>query len=370
MARCTAFVVFMVCTPSSGRSSPNTKHTTDFKLFKDSPAQEAIASLESKWGSIKNESIVAVHMAFTTQNFGDNSVMIVSDYHPESQTLQDRHLTTRTSTRGYNPQVPEQLIWNYIVQMANALKAIHSMGLAARSMEATKWLLTDEGRIRFNACGLANVIDPTDSNLIDLQRSDLSKFGQLIFSIGTSNAAHNKARLTEHFSRAYTPRLKSCVEWLQHHPSPEGNSTINDFLSLIAPEIMTTLNANFRAHDTLQYWLNRELEHGRVSRLLMKLNAINERPEYRTDRSWSDQGPRAAISLFRDYVFHQVDAQGNPVLDMGHMLACLNKLDAGIEERISLVSRDEQTVLIVSYKEIKQLVERAYQELRARQSTA
>lgn len=70
---------------------------------------------------------------------------------------------------------------------------------------------------------------------------------------------------------------------------------------------------------------------------------------------------------------------GNPVLDLSHVLTCLNKvlfiffimyhqnylvllsqLDAGTDERIMLVARDEQSCLVVSYKEIKACVASAF----------
>lgn len=66
------------------------------------------------------------------------------------------------------------------------------------------------------------------------------------------------------------------------------------------------------------------------------------------------------MKLFRDYVFHQVDEVGRPVVDMTHVLACLNKLDAGTDERIMLVSRDEQSCLVVSYREVKTCIESAF----------
>ena len=84
------------------------------------------------------------------------------------------------------------------------------------------------------------------------------------------------------------------------------------------------------------------------------------------------------IKLFRDYVFHQLDEQGNPVTNMSHVLTCLNKvclrlielcsrfdvvlyqLDAGSEEKVMLVARDEQSCLVVSYREIKSCVEAAF----------
>ena len=72
------------------------------------------------------------------------------------------------------------------------------------------------------------------------------------------------------------------------------------------------------------------------------------------------------LGLFRDYVFHQIDAQANPVVDMGHILSCLNKLDAGIDEKITLTARDEQSVIVVSYKELKVALDGMWKELARR----
>jgi PAB-dependent poly(A)-specific ribonuclease subunit 3 len=38
-------------------------------------------------------------------------------------------------------------------------------------------------------------------------------------------------------------------------------------------------------------------------------------------------------------------------------------LDAGVEEKLSLVSRDEQTVFVVTYRELKKLVNGAFGDL-------
>jgi len=74
-------------------------------------------------------------------------------------------------------------------------------------------------------------------------------------------------------------------------------------------------------------------------------------------------GERYYLKLFRDYVFHAVDADGKPVIDLGHVLSSLAKLDSGVPETVQLVSRDEQSVFVVSYKEVKKGIEGAFQEL-------
>jgi len=105
-------------------------------------------------------------------------------------------------------------------------------------------------------------------------------------------------------------------------------------------------------NDHLEGYLSRELENARLVRLLIKMGFINERPEFDHNPQWHESGDRFLLKLFRDYVFHQVNDAGQPVVDLAHVLSCLNKLDAGTEERIMLVSRDEQACFIVTYKEV------------------
>ena len=48
------------------------------------------------------------------------------------------------------------------------------------------------------------------------------------------------------------------------------------------------------------------------------------------DPSWSETGDRYMLKLFRDYMFHQVDENGVPWLDMAHIVQCLNKVIVSI----------------------------------------
>eukprot|EP00160_Parvularia_atlantis_P000880 Unigene10713_Nuclearia_a/m.32759 Unigene10713_Nuclearia_a/g.32759 ORF Unigene10713_Nuclearia_a/g.32759 Unigene10713_Nuclearia_a/m.32759 type:complete len:149 (+) Unigene10713_Nuclearia_a:111-557(+) len=84
------------------------------------------------------------------------------------------------------------------------------------------------------------------------------------------------------------------------------------------------------------------------------------------DPAWSETGDRYMLKLFRDYVFHQVDDNGEPVVNLAHVVTCLNKFDAGSPEKIMLTSRDEQSCLIVSYYDLKVCAENAFAELQRR----
>ena len=106
-----------------------------------------------------------------------------------------------------------------------------------------------------------------------------------------------------------------------------------------------------------------ELENGRLVRLLCKFGFIDERPEFARDLRWSETGDRYVIKLFRDMVFHSVDEHGRAVVDLSHVLVQLNKLDAGVGEKLMLTSRDEQSCLVVTYTDVKRCVEVAFDEL-------
>jgi PAB-dependent poly(A)-specific ribonuclease subunit 3 len=58
-----------------------------------------------------------------------------------------------------------------------------------------------------------------------------------------------------------------------------------------------------------------------------------------------------------------VDANGHAVVDLAHILDCLGKLDAGTDEKIALISRDEVNILIVSYRDMKRALESSFQDL-------
>lgn len=42
--------------------------------------------------------------------------------------------------------IAELTLWSYVTQIANALKAIHSSGLAARNLDPSKVLITGKNR--------------------------------------------------------------------------------------------------------------------------------------------------------------------------------------------------------------------------------
>lgn len=328
--------------------------------------EKAIRSVQA-WKRVCNGSVVTVHDAFTSRSFQDSSLIFVTDYHPLSKTLAEQHLGVGNRFQArHNMHIPEHILWGYMMQIANALKAIHSNGLAARIIDPSKILLTSRNRVRLNACAIMDVVQfDAQRPVADLQRQDLVSFGQLIITLGANSPSvmHNPTKAMDHFTRAYTPQMRNSVFWLLNGFQRDQERNIEIFIAGISSQLMSTFDSALHLDDQLTFDLSRELENGRLVRLMTKLNFINERPEYDHDRQWSENGERYFLKLFRDYVFHQVDAQGDPVVDLGHVLTCLNKLDAGTDERITLVSRDEQNCFIVSYREVKKALESSFQAL-------
>jgi PAB-dependent poly(A)-specific ribonuclease subunit 3 len=320
------------------------------------------------WKHIINGSIVRINDAFTNRGFGDSSLFIVTEYHPLSKTLAEFHHIGQTRhVRGRNSlnQVPEATLWSYVCQIASALKTIHQGGLAARVLDVTKVLVTAKNRVRLNGCSVLDVIQyENQTPVAQLQRQDLVNFGLIILSLGADvlDTAQNFARAMDQFKRFYRPDMQNAVIWL-YSAMQNPDKTIDQFLSFISSQMTSALNGALHNDDYLHNELSREVENARLFRLMAKLNFINERPEFEHDRQWSENGERYFLKLFRDYVFHQVDAQNRPLIDLGHVLTCLNKLDAGTDERLTLISRDEQSCFVVSYRELKKGIESAFQDL-------
>lgn len=197
------------------------------------------------------------------------------------------------------------------------------------------------------------------------QQEDLVYLGKVVLALACNTVMaikrDNFQNSMELIARNYSADLKNFFLYLLTNQTRPRS--INDIMPMIGARFYTQLDSAQLRSDVIENELTKEVENGRLFRLLAKLGTINERPEYNLDMQWSETGDRYMLKLFRDYLFHQVDQTGAPWIDMAHIVQCLNKLDSGSPERICLTSRDEQSVLVVSYAELKQNYERAFSEL-------
>lgn len=199
------------------------------------------------------------------------------------------------------------------------------------------------------------------------------------------------AKALELVGRSYSERFRACLAWLLAPPdttSPELDTAtetatttpneynINTFFLSIADKVLGSFDSVLHLEDSLTAQYLPELENGRLFRLVSKIGMIYGRPDPSTTgpdvppaqrnqqgTAWSETGERYFLKLFYEYCFSPVDHEGRPIMNLAHTITCLNKLDAGIDETIQLVSRDESTILITSYKEVKRGWEACWAEL-------
>ncbi|XP_074596840.1 poly(A) specific ribonuclease subunit PAN3 [Brevipalpus obovatus] len=366
------------------------------------------------WKKIEHSNMVSLRQIFTTKAFGDNSLIFVYDFFPGSQTLMDQIFTHpqikpfgpsvgghSSTARPYSQQqpfrnklLPESVIWTIIIQLSSAIRTIHANNLACRAIDPTKIIITSGGpdngqgshynqfmnplhlnpRVRLSSCGVFDVISPNPfpdmpdcpakALIPHLQREDLVSFGKVLCALACNSLSamdqDSWPQSYEVITRNYNGDLRTLIFFLL---TAKRGSTINEIMPMIGGRFYAQLDMVYQRYDLVESQLAKELDNGRLFRLLTKLGTINERPEFRMDPQWSETGDRYLLKLFRDYIFHQVDENGQPWIDMGHIVSTLNKLDVGSPEKICLVSRDDQNVLIVSFCELKKCFEAASNEL-------
>ncbi|KAF3422092.1 hypothetical protein E2986_06423 [Frieseomelitta varia] len=359
----------------------------DFRL-----ANTKCMVLVDMWKRLSHTNLVQLREVFTTKAF---AMVFVYDYHPASETLLTKHFSA-TELNGYtdpfssdpnaprpyshtkntilrqqhSSMLPESVIWSYIIQLTAALRVIHAAGLAYRCLDPTKVLLTSRTRLRLSCVAIPDVVtfDGNTANPLSLiphyQQEDLIALGKLVLALACRSllAVHrdNMQASLELVARSYSTDLRNLILYLL---SNQTRRSVTDLMPMIGARFYTQLDAAQLRSDVLENEIAKELENGRLFKLLVKLATINERPELNMEPTWAETGDRYMLKLFRDYVFHQVAADGRPWLDMAHVVSCLNKLDSGSQDKICLMSRDEQTVLVVSYAELRQCLETSFGEL-------
>lgn len=166
------------------------------------------------------------------------------------------------------------------------------------------------------------------------------------------------------YAKIYLPRLRNFryfslpkIFFCRYLLTSQQRRSVIDLMPMIGARFYTQLDSIQSRTDILENEVAKEMENGRLFRLMVKLGTINERPEWvsttnhslfsfflhswriiafrlNMDGTWSETGDRYMLKLFRDYVFHQVTEDGRPWVDMAHVVQCLNKLDAGAPEKV------------------------------------
>ena len=349
---------------------------------------------------------------------------------PGASTMDELHLRGRNTSSsssshaaaaaaGFIPPVAptEDALWSYLVQLTCALRAAHTAGLELRPgcLHPTKVLVLPGGRLKVGAVGIPTTpgeaaaaaalaadggAAPPEA-LQASQRADLAAVGRLCLTLachggglgalaaqqqGSSSAAPLSveaaaARSSPEFAAIVAALLNAdpnpnhvFIPPLSPSRAPAAIVTWHALAAALGGRLLSELDAGALREDALAEQLRAEAGHGRMLRALSRLSAVTERPPSNDDgvhdRRWCESGDCYVLSLFRDYVFHQPAADGSPLLDWGHVAECLAKLDAGVPEKLLLLSRDGASMLVVTFADVKRCVEGAWRDLGARARAA
>jgi len=311
--------------------------------------QSVVSNTLSMWQNIRHPSIITLYGVTIEKG----ALFFAYRYCPCSQSLKERFIDQR------GPLLAESLIWRLLVQLLTAVRHVHNQGGSIRVIDPAHVILTSGTNARFSCVGILDVLEfESRKSISELQKDDLSKLGRLVLSlmsravVSAKNSNEAMAIAKQHFSVELQNAVIALISY---------KCTIHQICSMVSERVVDELGASMSIADALHSHLHGEYENGRLLRLLLKLGTMNERPDHKNNINslapqWSETGDRYVLKLFRDYVFHQCDSDGHPVLDAGHMITALNKLDVGDPEEILLSSRDGKDLLVVSYKDVQRYV--------------
>lgn len=330
-----------------------------------SSAQQAVES----WRQLSHHpGLVCPRAAFVSDEVGSRPALyFVHDHMPGAVTLEQAHMQPQPGPQGLQrAPAAEQQLWHYLTQIAMALRAVHTAGCAvgAAGLAPSKVLLFSRStaRVKIGSIGVVHTLKGMQGRRDDMsmqQQEDIAAVGSLMVRLaGASGGGPALQAVAGHLS----PHLVHLLASLQ-------NSHIRDchmLCTAVHEHALEMLEGQMMQQDTLTSQLSQELDNGRLLRLLSRLVMVSEGSQPSLEPNWSETGDRYLIKLFKDFVFQQSHEAGGPVLDWGHVIEALNKLDLGVNEQIILLSRDEMSMLLVSYADIKQCINSTFKELETR----
>lgn len=323
---------------------------------------DAVRPLLERWQKLaQHPCIVSYRQSFASLDFSQGSLVAVYDYIPNASTMESVH---------FKEPIGEPLLWNYIIQIVLALVHIHSSQLAARVIDPTKLLISYRGRLRLNCVGILDLTRVDESKtILDYQKQDLVALGYIILALccGSLTIINDLNHAVEQIflkSSLYSNDLKKLVLILLSKPAlNKNNLDVFILANMLAARMIPQIEHSLKLTDALENEFRKEIDNGRLFRLLTKINTIADRTQLNAIHKWNETGDRYICKLFREYLFQQTDSQGRPVVDMGHILDSLAKVDVGTSETITLMSGDGSSILLVSFADIKHSIEKSFCEI-------
>ncbi|CCK71428.1 PAN-complex poly(A)-binding subunit PAN3 KNAG_0H00120 [Huiozyma naganishii CBS 8797] len=311
------------------------------------------------WSKLQSSNVVQLRDLFTTTKFGDTSLCLVYDYYPNAVSLYETHFI-----RFPFLPITQDYLWSYLVQLISAMKSAHEVGLVLnKCLNWEKVIVTgNPGMIKVSGVGASDVANHENHEDMHTERNkDFEQLGNLLIRLSSCINNGTEGNLQTIDSLPVDDKFKKVLTYLKD--TANQNKNISDLSSLFIDKIFTVFDSMKTYAEYTEKILARELENARLFRLMCKMNCIFGRTESRIDINWSESGEKFPIILFYDFVFHQMDESGKAIVDLTHILRCLNKLDAGAQEKIMLATSDNMNCIIISYKELKDLIDSTFRSM-------
>lgn len=229
------------------------------RVLKNETSIEDAIKILASYKDISHPNIVSFKKCLLANEF-QKDLCLVYDYHPASFTLEYKYFIEMVRAP------PEEVLWSYICQIVSGLKVIHSLKLACRSIHVSKILLSGK-RILINNIGMMDILHPV-KNVEEAQQADLDDFGTLLIALC-------KCTLDTIESSNYSSELIQFIKYLKN----KEKKTITQIIEKIVHRILDEMVNLERDVDYLEDELTKELENGRLFRLLVKLNFVFDKPE-------------------------------------------------------------------------------------------
>jgi PAB-dependent poly(A)-specific ribonuclease subunit 3 len=121
----------------------------------------------------------------------------------------------------------------------------------------------------------------------NLKQDDLSEFGRLVLALACNSLiAIQKEHINtsmDIINRTYSVDLRTLISYFLinggTNPSAGRAKSINDVIQYIGHRFYTNLDNAYTRGDVIENELSKEIENGRLFRLICKLNIVLERQE-------------------------------------------------------------------------------------------
>lgn len=313
-----------------------------------SKAKDCAAVLE-KFRHYRHPNLVSLVNCYHTTEFvmGESDIIMEYRYISDAKSLQEAFITGSS-------RATEGLLWSFTCQMVSLLRSFHETLLPLRGLHWSKIVyLETTGRFYYTGLGLADLLDPkTNVSMGSIMQHDIESLGMILMQLAVQNvdARPENVKNVQGFSASFWELVKTCLE------SKANSAQLCHALG----ERMSMEVGHHEGHtDYMLSQCGKELHNGRLMRLMMKLNFVLEglsEVDYPIEN-------HIALRLFNQFLFNQVDEQNRVHVDWGHAYHCLNKLDCGSQEMIQLISGNQAEVLVVSYEDLRNILEAGFERL-------